>query len=266
MADHQSATGVRGQGIGTALADAVEQLVRADGKPKALSYTVSPDGPGERLVAPTGSGSVPRDNPEVRFLLSRGYRLEQVERSSRLALPVEGIERLLADAGAASGPDYRVVYNVGLTPDEWLDDVAVLATRMSTDAPTGGLEEEEDVWTAERLAEHEKRELDSPRTRVTAFIEHVPSGRLVGFTDLSVPPEPSRPVHQEATLVLKEHRGHHLGMLLKVANLAHLARVRPGHPSIHTWNAEENRHMLSVNEAVGFVPFGYEGAWRKDLS
>jgi hypothetical protein len=55
-------------------------------------------------------------------------------------------------------------------------------------------------------------------------------------------------------------------MLLKVANLAHLESASPGHPSVTTFNAEENRHMLSVNEAVGFEPFAYESAWRKDLA
>jgi hypothetical protein len=54
-------------------------------------------------------------------------------------------------------------------------------------------------------------------------------------------------------------------MLLKVENLLLLQRSYPGHPGVLTWNAEENRAMLDVNEAVGFVPIGYEGAWRKDL-
>jgi hypothetical protein len=54
-------------------------------------------------------------------------------------------------------------------------------------------------------------------------------------------------------------------MLLKVANLAHLERIAPGHPSVTTFNAEENRYMLDVNEAMGFVPIAYEGAFRKDL-
>ena len=93
----------------------------------------------------------------------------------------------------------------------------------------------------------------------------MPSGRLVGYSSLSVPPERHRAVSQEDTLVIREHRGHALGMLLKVANLARLQQERPGHPSVITFNAEENRHMLSVNEAVGFVPMGYEGAWRKAL-
>ena len=99
-----------------------------------------------------------------------------------------------------------------------------------------------------------------------ATVEHVPSGHLVGFTVLSVPRQLHRAVAQYATLVLKEHRGHKLGMLLKVANLQHLERVKPGHASVTTFNAEENRFMLDVNEAVGFVPIGVESAWRKDLA
>jgi len=137
---------------------------------------------------------------------------------------------------------------------------------MSTDAPSAGLEEPEDIWSAERVAEHDERLAGAGRTTLTAVAEHLPTGRLVAFTQLNVPDDVSRPVSQEDTLVLREHRGHRLGMLVKVANLAHLAEVAPGHPSVLTWNAEENRPMLDVNEAVGFVPIGYEGAWRKDLT
>ena len=57
----------RGRGIGTAMADTVERLARDDARARLLVYVVSPDGPGERLTAATGFGSVPLRNPEVRF-------------------------------------------------------------------------------------------------------------------------------------------------------------------------------------------------------
>ena len=248
----------RNRGIGSALADAVEGHIRAEGRSKILVYAVSADSPGERIASPTGFGSVPAGNREVRFLRARGYELQQVERASRLALPVD---LDVPDAGA----DYRVHHWVDHTPPEWLEDMALLHTRMSTDAPTAGLDEPEDVVTVERLLAMEEAHAASPRSMLTAAAEHVPSGRLAGFTSLSVPIESDRAVHQDDTLVLREHRGHRLGMLLKIANLVHLQRERPGHPSVVTFNAEENRYMLDVNEAVGFEPMGYEGAWRLDL-
>jgi GNAT superfamily N-acetyltransferase len=257
----------RRHGIGTALSEHLESFARADGRSHAIVYIVSPDGSGERLHPPTGSGSLPAGNPEVRFLLGRGYRLEQVVRGSRLALPVDatGLARRLAAARARTGDGYRIRGWSGVTPRPYRDDMAVLLTRMSTDAPQGALDEPEDVWTAERVAEDEARATHDGTVLLTAAAEHVVDGRLVGFTQLAVPPEASAPADQLDTLVLREHRGHALGMLLKLENLATLQSAHPGRPSVTTWNADENRHMLSVNEALGFVPMGYDGAWKLEL-
>lgn len=257
----------RNRGIGSALTDALDAIAVAESKSKLIVYTVSKTGEGERIAPPTGFGSVPAGNAEVRFLLGRGYTLEQVERGSRLALPVgdDLLRTKLAEASAAAGTDYTVHSWGDRTPVRWQADMAHLYTRMSTDAPTAGLEEPEDFWSVERLVAGEDRLEGGPRSTLVAAVEHLPTGRLVAYTTLSLPAELERPVSQEDTLVLREHRGHRLGMLLKVANLQNLERERPGHPSVITFNAEENRHMLDVNEAVGFVPMGYEGAWKRML-
>jgi GNAT superfamily N-acetyltransferase len=256
--------GARGAGIGSALGAKLEGVAATDGIRKAIVYAVSPSGPGERIIAPTGFGSVPRNNPEVRFLVGRGFRLEQVVRGSRLALPVD-VEERFETALSASGADYAVHRWVDATPTRWRSQFALLRQLMSTEEPSAGLEEPEVSWSVERLIGDEGRLLASPRRFLTSAVEHLPSGTLAGFTTLSVPAEVERAVSQEDTLVRREHRGHRLGMLLKLANLVELQRRWPGHPSVTTFNAEENRHILDVNESVGFVPFGYEGAWRKDL-
>jgi GNAT superfamily N-acetyltransferase len=258
----------RGQGVGEALAHHLEAVALSEGKIRAIVYAPSWKTGGIRIPSPTGFGSIPAGTPEVRLLQGLGYTLEQVERGSRLALPLEsGLLQAAHDtARVAAGDDYRVHTWAGPTPPEWREDIAHLLTRMSTDAPTAGLDEPEDPWTVERLLDDEAKEAESPRTSIVAAVEHVPSGTLVGFTEMTVPAEADRPVDQEDTIVLREHRGHRLGMLLKAANVLWLEQVSPGHPAILTYNAEENRHMLAVNEALGFVPFVYEGAWRKDLS
>lgn len=255
----------QGHGVGGALHAAVLPFAGDLGIRKLIVYAVSPDAPGERVEAPTGFGSVPRGNREVRFLLERGWRLEQVERASRFPLPAdpEALAALRAGAEAhASG--YRVHIWPGVTPAEHRAGMAELLRRMTTDAPTAGLEEPEEAWSAERVLEHETRLDGHPMRLLTAAAEHTASGRLAGMTRFAVPRGP-RAVQQWDTIVRREDRGHRLGMLLKVANLQALAERHPGHPSVVTWNAEENRHMLSVNEAVGFVAIGYDGAWRKDL-
>ncbi|MCJ0702242.1 GNAT family N-acetyltransferase [Frigoribacterium faeni] len=257
----------RRRGIGSALLAHVEEVARREGRTQAIAYVRSTGEAEPRLLPPTGAGSVGAGDAAVQLLQGAGWVLGQVVRCSRLALPVdeEALAGIRDRARAAAGDDYRLHTWVGRSPERWLDDLAALETRMSTDAPSGGVDEPEDVWTPERFRDAEEKALAGPRTRFTAVVEHVPTGRLAGFSQLEAPAERSRPAFQQDTLVLREHRGHRLGWLLKIATTDLLTAERPGHPGVFTFNAEENRPMLDVNEAVGFVPFEYEGVWSRRL-
>jgi hypothetical protein len=93
----------------------------------------------------------------------------------------------------------------------------------------------------------------------------VPSGQLVAFTDLLVrPAQPDLPV-QSDTLVLREHRGHALGLAVKLANLRALQRERPDVTTVRTWNADTNTHMVAINARMGFSVTGWTREWAKDL-
>ncbi|MCU1514028.1 MAG: family N-acetyltransferase [Microbacteriaceae bacterium] len=259
------AEGARKRGVGSALYDGIVRMAQDAGKTAMQLYVMhNADTSGERLDSPTGFGSVAIDDPGTRFLLARKFAFMQVERLSRLPLPAASSE-FLATALAAAGGDYRTITWTGVTPDEWLGDIAVLRSAMATDAPWAGIQPDESDWDADRVKYRDQSEISETRTLLSSAMQHVPTGGLVGFTQLSVPVEKSRSVSQYDTLVLQGHRGHRLGMLLKAANLIALEELWPGHPSVSSYNAEENRPMLSVNEQLGFVPIGYVGCWRLDL-
>lgn len=255
----------RNRGIGTALFDHLTAIALQSGRPTLQTEAVHGRlDTGERLLPPTGFGSLSTEDPGVRFMLGRGYRLEQVSRISFLDLPVDADDLATRRQGAesAAGDEYRVVTWTGRTPLRWIGDLATLKTRMSTDEPSAGLDVAEERWDDARVTAWDDQMDNSGRTRLTAATEHVPSGHLVGMNELSIPTDRARPVAQEDTLVLAEHRGRRLGTLLKIANLQQLAEVNPQSPLVYTFNAEENRHMLDVNEAVGFRPVGYAGGWK----
>ncbi len=256
-----------GRGIGTAAYDIVERAAREHGRSVLQSWVTHPErGPArsdDRLAPPTGFGTIPRDH-RARFYLRHGYSLEQVERKSVLALPVDSarIEEML---GIARTGSYSVVQWMLPTPPEFVDGYARMKNRMSTDVPAGALEFDEEDWDADRVARHDDEWLGGGKIMLVTAAKCDGTGELVGYTELSIGNDRTAVTSQEDTLVLREHRGNKIGQLIKCAGLLSWRDIAPESPKLVTYNAEENRFMLDVNEAMGFVPDAYVGAWKKTI-
>ena len=256
---------VWGRGIGSAAYALVERTARENGRTVLQSWAEHPASPGPRIASPTGFGEIPRDHT-ARFFEHHGYALEQVERNSVFDLTgsFEAVTRLLADAEAAAA-GYRVVQWFAPTPAEYVDGYAWMKSRMNTDAPAAGLEFDEEKWDATRLAKHDAKYTDVGRLIQVTAAQHIATGELCAFNELAIGKDRTEATQQEDTLVLREHRGHRLGTLVKCAGLLSWRDIAPQSPRVVTYNAEENRPMLDINEAIGFAPVAYEGAWKKVL-
>ena len=256
-----------GRGLGTAVLAYIERTADEAGVRKLLLWTEHTDHGEERLDSPTGFGSVPRDH-HARFLLRHGFALEQVERVSILEMSEDSMRRVAAlrDAAEEMADGYRIVQWTLPTPSAHVDGYARMKQRMSTDVPDADLDMPEEQWDAERVSRHDARHLDRGNTVLVTAAQHAATGELCAFNELAIGPRADETTHQEDTLVLSSHRGHRLGMLVKTAGLLSWRAQHPLSPRVITFNAEENRPMLNINEAIGFVPVAYEGAWRKDLS
>lgn len=256
------------RGLGPLVLAAMEARAREYGRTVLQAWIEHAEDDLERVQSPTGFGSVPRDQ-SARFALRHGFALGQVDRLSRFALSAglaRAEERRAEAAERANG--YRalawIVERGKTTPEEWLEDVAQLNARMATDAPSGELTTGEERWTADRVRERDERIANSGRRKLVTAAMHLPSRRLVAFNELVVD-DPTKSAIQHNTLVLREHRGHRLGMLVKSEGILRLRELAPAVPDIITGNAEENRPMLAVNEALGFTPIAYLGGWEKRL-
>lgn len=250
----------RRQGVGTALAEWLRATARAEGRTSVLAPVdfgaEQPDG--AVLTPESGKGHVSAGLPGVHLARKQGLDLQIVERRSRVDLPVapEAVARFEAESRAAAGDAYRIRTWTAPTPEEWIEQYAALEQALADDEPRGGLDMESDVWDAERIRGEEAAIAAKGDQYVVTAAEHVATGELVAMTMLQWNAEKPDHTNQQATVVLKAHRGHRLGMLVKAVNLREHARLRPTSQRIYTWNNEENPHMLAINIALGFVPAG----------
>ncbi len=234
----------RREGAGTA-------LIRA-----ATSYARSHDRSLVTVEAKSGSaGSA--------FLGAHGAEQKTVDRRSLLDLSGVDVEALLQwgrPAPTAVGR-YTLVQWREVTPAELLADHADLRTAMN-DAPRESLDLEDEIYTSERVRAYEATMSERGDELWATCVRDELSGRLVGLTDIIGPGGWPEVAFQEDTVVLNEHRGHGLGRWIKAANLAVLLQDRPCTRWVQTFNAEVNRHMLDINEAMGFRAVAEWGEWQ----
>lgn len=203
--------------------------------------------------------------PGEAFAGRYGLTLRQREVQRRLSLPapVERLDALTLDAAPHHG-DYRLERWVNACPAEYVEAYCALKAAMVDEMPRDDLDIESEQWDAERLADFDASYLEQDRTRYV-HVAVAPDGSIAGHTELVVPAHDPELVYQWDTLVLPGHRGHRLGMALKVANLAWVQAEHPERTAVRTWNAETNDPMIAVNEAMGFEPVEYEGTWQGDV-
>ena len=241
------------QGYGTALLRAVADLAREHGRTRLMTELSRPwDVPAQ-------------DWPGSAFATARGFNLGLTDVRRDLPLPAD--DRRLAALEEAAAPlaaGYKFLSWTGPTPAADRERMAGLVARMSTDAPLGNLRYEAEEWDAARVLEFDDHQVALGRSWWSA-VAVAPDGEWAGYTQLGWTPHEKDRLYQWDTLVVREHRGHRLGLLLKLATLRPAVAATPTATRVTTWNAASNAPMIAVNEAMGFRPVEWVEEWQADL-
>ena len=168
-------------------------------------------------------------------------------------------------AGAeAAARGYTLRSWSGPTPEDAIAGVARVNAALA-DAPRADGEEEQ-VWDEARVRLDERRVAAMGlRPRVIAACAQA-TGELAALTQLCLDPGAPEWGFQELTAVARPHRGHRLGLLLKLAMLDLVAREEPQLTRIITGNDEGNDHMIAINEQLGFEVLDRWLWWELDVA
>lgn len=238
---------LRRRGIGRHLFDVGMQRVQAAGRTLVCSECLA-DGAGEPFLE---AARLKRASVDV----ERRQELRDVDRAH---LDAEYRRAQTAARG------YEILRLPTPVPEHLVADV-VQVTQAINDAPRDDLDFEDDVFSAHRVRAFETAQEAHGRRIYRVAARHAASGCLVGHTIVAVDAERPWYGSQYDTSVLSEHRGHRLGLLLKIAMLEWLAQDEPQLRVLDTWNSESNAHMIGVNEALGYRISARGYTWQMHL-
>ncbi|HLQ79814.1 MAG TPA: GNAT family N-acetyltransferase [Brachybacterium sp.] len=234
----------RGRGIATAMVqEALIPAIRESGRPLVEAYGEIPaDGDPDSL-----------EHPVNRLAARLGISRKNLAVCRALPLPLEEslLDALQAETAEQLG-DYRVELWDGDIPEQYLGAYGLLLRQLELDEPDEEVEHEAPEYTPERIRESERRSREQGVARITA-VAVAPDGSFVGNSEIHVHTAPESTLGwQENTLVMPDHRGHRLGLALKVATHRQLRERAPQLRSLVTWNSHVNPWMIEINEKLGY--------------
>lgn len=175
---------------------------------------------------------------------------EVKRRQDILSLDPTRLDEQYAEAESTASA-YELVRLPTEVPDDLMPAVVAMIAAIN-DAPTEGLDVEDEVFDAERVRAFDAAQAAHDRRIYRLAARHRETGVLAGHTLTGVDSDSPFCGHQFDTSVLREHRGHRLGLLLKLGMLRWLAEAEPALRTLDTWNAASNEHMISVNQRLGY--------------
>ena len=224
----------RRHGTGTALLEAAKDAAKQAGRTRVYSGAFA-GGPG--LSALAAWGFEPTDGR---------YAVRRVD----LHAAPYGLWDRLYDEAAPHAADYELERLVGPTPEELLDGLATLHEAIN-DAPANDADEEPVSFDAQRVRDYDRAMAGRHQTVHRVLARHRPTGEWAGLSMLCVDEFSPSVAFQEDTSVVRAHRGHRLGLLMKAEMLRWISADRPEVAAADTWNAVTNHHMIAVNERLG---------------
>jgi GNAT superfamily N-acetyltransferase len=209
-----------------------------------------------RLRAPVWVGTAGE-----RALPALGYSARGSHEVRRLSLREAPPADLQAAVEAASAA-YDLERFSGRCPDTLLAEMQVLRETIN-DAPEPEPVEFE-AYPPERIRRYEESLAFQHQTPYTIVARHRETGKAAGLTLVCIHESRPQIAAQEDTSVVAAHRGHRLGLRMKLAMLDWLRAERPDVDSVDTWNAPGNAPMIAINEALGCTLVARTLGFRKE--
>ena len=226
---------------GAKILGAVHPAHQRQGVGRALMATAEAATDRPRLRAPAWSGTAGE-----RAVPRMGYTQHGSHEVRRLSLRDPQPAALVAAATTAAA-DYDLERFVGACPEDLLGEMQVLREAIN-DAPEDG---EFEAYPPERIRTVERWLAEQRQTPYTVVARHRDTGDAAGITIVCTHELRPAIAAQEDTSVLAAHRGHRLGLRMKLAMLDWLREDRPDVEAIDTWNAAGNVPMIAINDALG---------------
>jgi GNAT superfamily N-acetyltransferase len=246
----------RRRGFGRALHAWAIQFTRENGRRMLTGECMS--GPSEQPARSSGNAAFAR-------AMGAQPALDRVRRRLDVASTDEAAWDSLLAKAASTANAYSLVEWIGAAPEEYVADIAALDSRLLLDSPTGDLDIEPERVDVARVRAFEETAHKRGRRLYHVGARHDTSGQLVAWTTLAFDADVRTHAWQLITIVDPSHRGHRLGLLVKIANLQHTRTHEPALATVDTWNAAENAHMIAINEELGFRARDTWTDWQQEV-